>query len=304
MIRIPLQNAKSYGSLFKDAFFAWNEDNATRMGAALAYYTLFSLAPLLIIAIAIAGLFFGQDAAQGQIVGQIEGMVGQQGAQAIQSLLENVNKPNAGTTATIISFIVLFFGASGVLVELRAALCTIWQVAPAQESGFLTLVWDRIFAFGVVLGIGLLLLSLLIVSAALAALSKFLNHLIPIPVFLLQIADFVISFGVITLLFAMIYKVLPNSRTAWSDVWIGAAVASLLFTIGKILIGLYLGRSGIASTYGAAGSLVILLIWIYYSAQILYFGAEFTRVYAQRFGSLRMTRGQDGPPPTVVTHSK
>lgn len=278
-------------NLFKDAFFGWSGDDAPRMGAALAYYSLFSLAPLLVIVIAIVALVFGQDAAEGQIVGQIKNTVGENAGSAIQGMLENTQKKSVGIIATLISIVVLLFGASAVLVELKAALNKIWGVVPPPEGGIKSIVKDRLFSLSMVLGIGFLLLILLVISAWLAALGKFLGDMLPVSLNLLQTLNNVISFCVVTVLFATIYKVLPDIKVAWKDALIGGAVTSLLFTIGKYLIGLYLGRSSVESAYGAAGSLVVLLVWIYYSAQILYFGAEFTKVYANRFG-LRSAQGE------------
>lgn len=271
--------------LFKQTFAEWQEDKASRLAAALAYYTAFSIAPLLIIVIAIAGLVFGQDAAQGEIVGQLQGLVGREGAEAIQTMIENSRKPSEGIIATLIGFAFLIFGATGVFTQLQDALNTIWEVAPKPGGGVTRVVKERFPSFAMVLGIGFLLLVSLILSAGLAALSNYLGHLIPSLQLLWPVVNFVFSFCLITVLFAMIYRVLPDAEIAWGDVWIGAAITSFLFTIGKSLIGLYLGNSSIGSTYGAAGSFVVLLLWVNFSAQILFFGAEFTQVYANKYGS-------------------
>ncbi len=278
-------NFKTIVGLLKDTFAEWQEDKAARLAAALAYYTAFSLAPLLIIVIAIAAVVFGQDAAQGEIVGQIQGLVGKEGAEAIQTMIENSRKPAEGSIATIISLVILFFGASGVFNALQDALNTIWEVAPKPGRGVTAIVKDRFPSFAMVLGIGFLLLVSLVVSAALSALSNYLGHLLPSLKIVWPVVNFLFSFGVITVLFAMIYRTLPDVKIAWGDVWIGAAITSLLFAIGKAFIGLYLGNSSVGSTYGAAGSFVVLLLWLNYSAQILFFGAEFTQVYANRYGS-------------------
>jgi len=278
-------NLKTMWELLKETFDEWNEDKASRLAAALAYYTVFSIAPLLIIVIAIAGSVFGEEAARGQIVGQIQGLVGRSGAEVIETAIENANKPATGTIASIISVIALLFGASGVFGQLRDALNTIWEVAPKPGINVKGFIRQNFLSFSMVLGIGFLLLVSLVVSAVLAGLSTFLSNLLPGIDFLWQIANFAISFGVITLLFAMIYKFLPDVKITWSDVWIGAAITSLLFTIGKTLLGLYLGNGSFGSTYGAAGSLVVILAWVYYAAQILFFGAEFTQVYARKYGS-------------------
>jgi membrane protein len=279
-----LLNLELLGSLFKETFSYWTEDKAPRLGAALAYYTIFSLAPLLIIAIAVAGLVFGAKAAQGSVVEQIGGLVGQRGAEAIQTILQSAHKPAIGTIVGIFGVATLLFGASGVFGELQDALNTVWHV-PTRQMSIRQCIKDRFPCFVMVLGIGFLLMVSLLLSAALAAVGKFLGGYLPISENLLHVLSFLVSFGISTLLFAMIFKILPQTPVAWSDVWVGAVVTALLFDVGKLLIGLYLGKSSIASTYGAASSLAIVLAWLYYSAQILYFGAEFTRVYASRHGS-------------------
>lgn len=271
--------------LLKASFQEWQKDKASRLAAALAYYTVFSLSPLLILAIAIAGAIFGEQAARGEIVGQIEGLVGQQGAQAIQTALENANQPNVGSFASIISIVVLLFGASGVFVQLQDAMNTIWNVEEKPDGGIQNLIRKRLLSFSMVLVIGFLLLVSLLISAVLSGLSHYLSDLIPGFDFLWQLLNLVVSFGIITVLFAFIYKYLPDVDIQWRDVWTGAAITALLFTLGKWVLGIYLGQGSFGSTYGAAGSLVVLLAWVYYSAQILFFGAEFTQVYAQRYGS-------------------
>lgn len=273
--------------LLKETFAEWNDDKASQMAAALAYYTVFSLAPLLIIVIAIAGFFFGEEAARGEIVGQIEGLVGRDGATVIQTALENTHRPGSGVgiIASLISIAVLIFGASGVFVQLQEALNEIWDVVPNAKQGVGNVVRKRAMSFAVVLSIGFLLLVSLVVSAALSAINTFASGLLPGFDVLWSLINLVISFVVTTLLFALIYKYLPDVDVAWRDVWVGATLTSILFSVGRYLIGLYLGNSSFGSTYGAAGSLVILLAWIYYSVQILFFGAEFTQVYARRYGS-------------------
>jgi membrane protein len=271
--------------LLKETFREWQEDKASRLAAALAYYTAFSIAPLIIIAIAIAAVVFGEEAARGGIDDQLRGLIGQQGAEAVQDMINNANKPAEGTIATIISVVFLLFGASGVFGQLQDSLNTIWEVAPKPGRGVMGFIKDRFLSFTMVLGIGFLLLVSLVLSAILAGLSNFLGDMLPGLSFLWGILNFLISFGVITLLFALIYRVLPDAKIAWGDVWFGATITALLFTIGKSLIGLYLGNSSVGSTYGAAGSFVVLLLWVNYSAQILFFGAEFTQVYANKYGS-------------------
>jgi membrane protein len=274
-------------ALLKTTYWEWNKDKAPRMGAALAYYTIFSLAPLLIIAVAIAGLAFGMQAAQGEIAGQIQGLVGRDGAKAIEDLIQSAHKPSHGVIGSMVGVLALFLGASGVFCEIQDALNSIWHVGPDTKSGIRCLVKERFLSFGMVLGIGFLLLVSLLLSALLAAVTKYLGGMLPIPAVLFEFLDFFLSLLSITVLFAMIFKLLPNTKIAWSDVWIGAALTSLLFTAGKFVIGFYIGKSVSASAYGAAGSLVVVVAWIYYSALILYFGAEFTRVYANTLGSQR-----------------
>lgn len=271
--------------LFKETFDEWNEDKASRLAAALAYYTVFSIAPLLIIAIAVAGLVFGEEAARGQIVGQIQGLVGRNGAEAIETAIKNASQPASGTIASLIGVGALLFGASGVFAELQDSLNVIWEVVPRPDLGVKGFVRKRFLSFAMVLGIGFLLLVSLVISAVLAAVNGYFSGLLPGIDLIWQIANFVISFSITTLLFAMIYKFLPDVKITWGDVLTGAAITSLLFSIGRYLLGLYLGNGTFGSTYGAAGSVVVILAWVYYAAQILFFGAEFTQVYARKYGS-------------------
>jgi membrane protein len=272
-------------TVLKAAFAGWWNDNVPRMGAALAYYTLFSLAPILIVAIAIAGLAFGPEAVRGEIVGQVEGLVGLDGAKAVQAMLEGASKPSSSVPATVIGIITFFLGATGAFLELQADLDAIWRVKPKSRGNFLRdLVMQRLISFGLVLGFAFLLLTSLVVSAALAALHTYMGNAFPGVAVLWEALNVLVSLIVITLLFAMIYKVLPDVKLVWSDVWVGALVTAGLFTIGKFLIGLYLGTSALASTYGAAGSVIVVLVWVYYSSQIILLGAEFTRAYVEQFG--------------------
>ncbi len=272
-------------SMLKESFQEWKEDDALQLGAALAYYTIFSLAPLLLIVIAVAGLAFGREAVQGRIVEQIDQLVGQQGAVAIQTMIANVAKHESGVLATVIAGITILFGATGVFAQLQSSLNKIWNVEPKPDRGILGFLKTRVASFGMILGIGFLLLVSLVVSAGVAAVNNYFVSLMPAAEVLFQVLSLVISFAVVTLLFAMIFRFLPDAKVAWRDVWIGAAVTSVLFAIGKELIGLYLGHSSVASAFGAAGSVIVILVWIYYSTQILFFGAEFTQVYARRYGS-------------------
>jgi len=276
-------NLKVFFELLKETLKEWQEDKASRLAAALAYYTAFSIAPLLIIVIAIAAVVFGEQAAQGQIVGQIQSLVGREGAEAIQTMIQNSRKPTTGTIATIISIGILLFGATNVFAQLQDALNTIWEVAP--KPGVKGLVKARFISFTMILGVGFLLLVSLVLSTVLAILGNYLGGLFPNLQLLWSVINFAVSFGIITLLFALIYKFLPDVKITWSDVGIGAAITALLFTIGKSVLGLYLANSSVGSTYGAAGSFVVLLLWVNYSAQILLFGAEFTQVYANKYGS-------------------
>jgi len=277
--------AREFFSLIGTAASGWVEDNSLRLSAALAYYSIFSLAPLLIIAIAIAGLIFGEQAARGQIADQMKQLAGNRAAEAIQALLLGTSRKSASFSATIVGLVVLLFGASGAFSELKSALNTIWGVEIKPGTAVLTLIRERFISFTMVLGVGFLLLVSLLVSAALAALGVSMHNLLVLPPIVWQAADFVVSLVLITVLFAMIFKVLPNVRLRWSDVWIGAACTAFLFTIGKFLIGFYLGTSSVASYYGAAGSAVVILLWVYYSACILFFGAEFTKAYVLKNGS-------------------
>jgi membrane protein len=271
--------------VLKRALAGWWNDNVPHLGAALSYYTLFSLAPILIVAMSIAGLVFGAEAVRGEIVGQIDGLVGRNGAQAVQAMLEGAAKPSASVPATIIGVITFFLGATGAFLELQTALNAIWRVKPKASASFLrSLVVDRLISFALVVGMGFLLLTSLLVSAGLAALHAYMGETFPAVAILWEALNVIVSLGVVTLLFAMIYKVLPDVELAWSDVWVGALVTAGLFTLGKFLIGLYLGTSALASTYGAAGSVIVLLVWVYYSAQIILLGAEFTREYVKEFG--------------------
>jgi membrane protein len=276
----------------KETFSEWNDDKASRLAAALAYYAVFSLAPLLVITIGVAGLVFGEDAAQGEIVAQLGGLIGVKGAALVEEMIAASRQESAGIAATALGIAVLLFGASGVFGQLQDALDTIWEVKPKPGRGWRGLVRDRFLSFTMVLGTGFLLLTSLTLSAVLTAVGTYLEGLLPFSEAWLQIMNLVGSFALVTFLFALIFKVVPDATIAWRDVWIGAALTSLLFSLGKFLIGLYLGKSSMASTFGAAASLAILLVWVYYSAQILFLGAEFTQVYARRHGSrIRPARG-------------
>jgi membrane protein len=278
---------RDYWSILKEAVVAWNDDYAPSMGAALAYYTAFSLSPLLIIVIALAGLAFGQDAARGQIVSELAGLIGTQGAKAVQELLANANKPSSSVLTSIIGIVTLIIGATSVFAELQLALDRIWR-APAlrQTSGVVSLIRSRLLSFGMVAAMGFLLLVSLLIGAGLSALNQWSVAVIGKGgADILQALNVVVSFGITTMLFAAVYRILPRVKIHWSDVWTGAIVTAVLFSLGKYLIGVYIGRAGVSSAFGAAGSLVIILVWVYYSAQIFLLGAEFTWVFAHRHGS-------------------
>jgi membrane protein len=285
-------------NMLKLTYQGWKEDKASRLSAALAYYTIFSLAPMLLIIIAVTGFFFGQkDVVQSQVLNQIQGLVGVEGKDFVADLLDSASNPAEGILATIVGIVTLLFGALGVFNELHNALNTIWEVKEEETKGFLEsikkVIFSRLLSFSMLLGIGFLLLVSLVVSAALSAVQETVGNAIPVSEILLQIVNLIISIGVITVLFALIFKFLPDAEIAWRDVWLGAFVTAVLFSLGKFLIGLYLGNSAVASSFGAAGSLVLLLLWIYYSAQILLFGAEFTQVYANQFGSKILPEGEE-----------
>lgn len=280
-----LKDPKALFALLKDTYADWSEDKASNLAAALAYYTAFSVAPLLLISIVVAGLFFGREAAQGQIFGQLEGLLGSDAASVIQTSVANSQQSGAGTLSAIVGIATLIWSASSLFAQLQDALNTIWEVKPDPQAGWLAFIKRRFLSMTLVLGIAFVLLVSLVLSAGLSAIGALLGNILPGGTVFWQAVNFVVSFALVTGLFAAIYKVLPDATVSWSDVWIGAAVTALLFTLGKLLIGLYLGHASIGSTFGAAGSLLVFLVWVYYSAQILFFGAEFTQVYARRYGS-------------------
>jgi membrane protein len=270
--------------LLKSTFADWMEDNALRLSAALAYYSIFSIAPLLIIAISVAGLVLGPDAVSGHLKVQLEGYLGAKAAETVQSMVQSASKPSESWLGTIVGFATLLLGASGVFGQLKDALNTIWEVKAAPGSGIWRLVRDRLLNFGMVLVIGFLLLTSLVLTAVLTALSGYLESLLGIPAAVGGVFGFIVSLAVVTALLAVIFKVLPDARIEWRNVWIGAFVTGLLFELGKFGLGFYLGREGTASGFGAAGSVVLLLLWVYYASCILLFGAEFTQVYAREHG--------------------
>ena len=272
--------------LFKQAGAAWLDDDAPTLGAALAFYTLFSLAPVLIVAVSVAGFAFGEKAAQGEIVRQFQGLMGMQGASAIEAILQSTNRPGLGVLATALGLVAILIGASGAFNELQDALNIIWKVN-STKSFWRVALRHRFFSLGLVVATGFLLLTSLVITACLSAAERFVGTLLPISIIVLESMNFIFSFVVITFLFALIFKLIPDTTIPWRDVWMGAAVTSILFTVGKVVIGFYLGHSALTSAYGAAASLVVFLVWIYYSAQILLFGAEITHVYALKYDPSR-----------------
>jgi membrane protein len=273
--------------LTKAAASSWIDDYAQSMGAALAFYTMFSIAPLLLIVTSLAGFLFGVEAARGEIVEQLRGLMGPQGAQAVQGLLVSMSKPAESIMAVVVGSTLLLIGATSVFAELQDALDRIWRAPKRRKGGIWSLLRARLLSFGMIMGIGFLLMVSLVVSAALAAFGRLWGPLFADWALLASVINSLFSFVFTTTLFALIYKIMPRVDVDWADVWIGAVVTALLFTVGKFLIGFYIGRSGVTSGFGAAGSLVVLLLWVYYSAQVFLMGAEFTWAYSLTFGSRR-----------------
>jgi membrane protein len=286
MRALDAREMKKYLSLFKETFKEFGEDKAPRLGAALAYYTIFSVGPLLLIAVAMAGIFFGQEAAQGRISAELGKVFGSKMAESLETMVQAAAKPKSGRIATIVGVITLIFGASGVFAQLKDALNTIWNVEKKKAAGFIGFIKERFLSMAMVLGIGFLLLVTLVVDAAISAMGGLIEQYVGGEA-VMQAIQLVVSFVVVSVLFAAIFRILPDLKIAWKDVWLGAIFTALLFVLGKFGLGIYLGKAAIGSAYGAAGSLVILLVWVYWSAQILFLGAEFTQVYARTYGSLK-----------------
>lgn len=275
-------------TLIKQAITAWLDDAAPSMGAALSYYTIFSLAPLLLIVMSVAGFVFGAEAARGELFAQLRGLMGDDAAQTVEILLASLNKPAQGVGASLVGFALLVIGATSVFGELQNSLDRIWRVPTRQKSsGILNLLRERLLSVGMIFGLAFLLMVSLVAGAFVSALGKWWGPMFGGWETVAQVVNIAFGFILSTLVFAMIYKLMPRAQVRWQDVWIGAIVTSALFTIGKFLIGLYIGKSGVASGFGAAGSIAVILVWVYYSAQIFLIGAEFTWVYAQKFGSMR-----------------
>ncbi len=293
--------ATSLWDMLKTTYADWSEDKAPRLGAALAYYTVFSLAPLLVIVLAIASMLFDPQTVRSQINQQLG--IGEQGEEAMAMLIAGAQKHEGGLLATILSAVAILFGATGVFVQLQDSLNTIWEVESKPGQGIWGFIKNRLLSFAMVLSIGFLLLVLLVVSAILHGAQEYFGNLLPMPDWTAQLLDVVISFGGVTLLFALIFKYLPDVKIGWRDVWLGAAVTAILFTLGKYLLGMYLGRASVASAYGAAGTLVVIMLWAYYSAQILFFGAEFTQVYARSYGT-RILPAENARPVTAESRAQ
>jgi membrane protein len=287
--------ASTLVELAKKSVTAWINDYAPSMGAALAYYTLFSLAPLLLLVISVASVVFGADAARGEVVAQFGSLIGKEGAVAIEGLLKSASQPAQNLTASAISVVTLIIGATSIFAELQSDLDRIWRVPAAKKpSGIWGMFRTRLLSFGLIMSLGFLLLVSLVVSAGLAAVGKWYGAMFPGWVITLQVVNQLVSLIFVTILFAMMYRVLPSVRVTWQDVWHGAVATGVLFTIGKFLIGMYLGKAGVASGFGAAGSIVALLVWVFYSAQIFLLGAEFTWLYAHSHGSRAGQGAEEG----------
>lgn len=278
-------NLRKVGRLLKQTFKEWQEDKASRIAAALAYYTVFSISPLLVIAIAIAGAFFGQETAQTQITEQLTALVGEDGVKPILVALNNISQPRIRGLASLISIFVLILGASGIFAQLQDALNTVWKVKPQPGQGALLFIRNRLSSFLMVLAIGFLLMVSLLLSAVVAAISKYRTDFLPGSQIIWENLDFIASLGLLTFLFGLMFKYVPDVKIVWKDVLVGAVITAVLFLFGKFLLGLYISKGSLGSAYGAAGSLIVFLAWVYYSAQIILFGAEFTQVYAKMYGS-------------------
>jgi membrane protein len=293
IVRVPIHWAMRLRIVLVASLTSWIDHRAASKGAALAFYTLFSMAPILVLTIAMAGYVFGAKAAQGEIVAQLEELVGPNGALAVQALLAGAQNPASGLLATLIASVLLLLGATSVFAELKGSLDELWGVSRAGRSAFGVLLRTRLLSFGLVLVLAFLLLVSLVISAGLAVAERYAHGMLGDSTVALETITSLVSFAVIACMFAIIYKTLPDAPLSWRDVWFGAVFTAGMFSLGKYVIGLYLGNSGVASSFGAAGSLIALLLWVYYSAQIFFLGAEFTRHYALWFGSLQQERLRD-----------
>ncbi|MDI6854981.1 MAG: YihY/virulence factor BrkB family protein [Deltaproteobacteria bacterium] len=277
--------ARELWELIKETYAEWSQDKAPQLGAALAFYTIFSLAPIFLIIVAVVGYVLGKESVQVYLVKEMATFIGQENAVNIMNTVKASHQPGSGLRATLVAISLMLVGSTTIVVMLKNALNIIWGVEPQEQGYVWGIIKERVKSFLVVLLVGVFLFLSIIASSILSALNKFLGSYAEIPVFFYQLLDFGVSLALLTFLFAMLYKVLPDASIAWKDVWIGSAITALLFTLGKFFLGLYIARSGTSSVYGAAGSLVVILLWVYYSAQIIFIGAEFTQVYARRYGS-------------------
>jgi membrane protein len=300
LMRICPKRLHRWASLGETAVYSWFDDRAPTMGAAIAYYTVFSLAPMLVIVIAIAGLAFGRQAAEGALFGELADLVGPESAGAVQAMLRSASSTRTGILATVVGFGTLIIGATAVFSELQSALNVIWKAPVSGGVGVSHLLKSRLLSLSVVLVIGFLLLVSLVISTALAAFSDYLDSILPGLATILHIIHLTLSFSFTTVLFAMMFKILPDNQVEWNEVWLGGAVAALLFTVGKHLISFYIGSSNMASTYGAAGALIIVLVWVFYSAQIFLLGAEFAKAYSDQKRTLHQLRQTSGEQPTKI----
>ncbi len=291
-----LATGREWAGLLRTTINSWLADRAASMGAAIAYYTVFSLAPVLILIIAVAGLAFGKQAAEGALFDQISALVGKESAGAVQALLRSASGTASGIIATLVGVFALTLAATGVFGEVQAALNVIWKAKPATDAGLWKLVKVRLRSLALIVGIGFLLVLSLVLSAVLEGFSFYLNEILPGVPFVLDSLNFLLSFAMSTVLFAMVFKIPPDAIVEWQDVWIGAAATALFFTISRHFISLYIGSSGVSSVYHAAGTLVLLLVWIYYSAQILLLGAEFAKAYSDRRLAKQAKLGENSAP--------
>src|SRR5262245_12721747 len=291
---------RQIGALLIQAYTDWSSDGATRLGAAIAYFTLFSVAPVLIVITGVAGLFIGRAAAQGQVAPWLERLLSPQGAQAAELMLKQAATPTGGVVATIVGLVTLFFGASFLVTQLRESLNIVWRLqAPSQTTGFFAslreMMSDRFYAFLIVVAAGLLVFVLLLVNTAIAAAAAYVHEALPLPGFVLQAANFFIGLVLTAALFALVYKFVPDAFVRWSDAWVGALVTALLFNLGTLVISTFVGKAGGASVYGSAASVLALLVWVYYSAQVFFFGAEVTRIFANEYGGRIVPRHRSIP---------
>ena len=286
-LRMTVLTLRALPSLWRETVAQWSDDRASRLAAALAYYALLSMAPLLVVTVLVMGLFFGADAGRARAISALASVVGPQGTLALQTLASSAQRDESSSIGSAIAILIALFGASGVFVELQASLNLIWEVPDRRGPLLVSYALERFWSFVMVLVAATLLLLSVISSAVLSIVAEFFQNVLPGGHVLWQWLNFGISLGILTALFALLFRVVPDAEIRWSDVWLGSFMTALLFVVGNVLLGIYLGKSGVTSSFGGAGSIVALVIWVYYSAQIVFFGAEFTEVYAHRLGSRR-----------------